>query len=230
MKASTFQSAQHGLRVISGDWRVSAGGVRLAQQTAMQSGVGAFVQALMERYNGWQTPWPSLDLVLRQRPSGMITPPVYHQVQMQVAPRLHLTIRGETHILRQRSIERVEQTLREQLVHYLSARGTRIDAVITQASLTARSLNGAPSSGMSANLPLARPVARVVRRPVTELAPKEHGPLAETPMPLPGRRPAVVTRTNPPAPAPVDVHRLTDQVIQAIDRRIVAQRERLGRV
>jgi hypothetical protein len=33
-----------------------------------------------------------------------------------------------------------------------------------------------------------------------------------------------------PAPAAIDVHRLTDQVIQAIDRRIVAQRERLGRI
>jgi hypothetical protein len=40
----------------------------------------------------------------------------------------------------------------------------------------------------------------------------------------------VANRTNHPAPVPVDVHRLTDQVIQAIDRRIIAQRERLGRI
>ena len=35
MKASTFQRAQNGLRVIPGDWRVSAGEVRLVHQTAM---------------------------------------------------------------------------------------------------------------------------------------------------------------------------------------------------
>jgi hypothetical protein len=33
-----------------------------------------------------------------------------------------------------------------------------------------------------------------------------------------------------PEANPVDVNRLTEQVIQAIDRRIIAQRERLGRI
>jgi hypothetical protein len=230
MKASTFQSVKNGLRVIPGDWRVSAGGVRLAQQSAMQSGADAFVQALMERYNGWQTHWSSLDLVLRQKPSGITMSPIYHQVQMHVAPRLNLTIRGETHILHQRSIERVGRTLREQLVHYLSARGTRIDAVATQGNMTASGFNNALSPGTRADLPLARPILRVMRRPVTELAPENPGAPVETPMTLSGRRPAVVSRTNPPAPALIDVHRLTDQVIQAIDRRIIAQRERLGRI
>lgn len=31
-------------------------------------------------------------------------------------------------------------------------------------------------------------------------------------------------------PPPVDVRRLTDQVVDAIDRRILAHRERLGRI
>lgn len=229
MRVSTLQCAQNGLRLIPGDWRVSAGGVRLAQQTAMHCGVGAFVQALMARYNGWQTHWPSLDLVLRQRPSGMPMSPIYHQVQMQVAPRLHLSIRGETHILHQRSTERVERTLREQLVYSLNARGTRIDAVATPDSLTARSSHNASSPGTRADLPLVRPIPRVVRRPRTELAPDDRGLFAETAMTLPGRRPVVASHTNAPDPAAIDVHRLTDQVIQAIDRRIVAQRERLGR-
>jgi hypothetical protein len=34
---------------------------------------------------------------------------------------------------------------------------------------------------------------------------------------------------RPASPEPIDVNRLTDQVIQTIDRRIVAQRERMGR-
>ena len=180
MRASTFQSAQNGLRVIPGDWRVSAGGVRLAHQTAMQSGAGAFVQALMERYKGRQTRWSSLDLVFTQRPPGMTMSPVYHQVQMHVAPRLNLTIRGETHIRHQRSIERVERTLREQLVHYLGTRGKRIEAVATQGSLPARGSSMGPSRGTSADLPLGRPVSTVVRRPVTESAPDNRGLPAAT--------------------------------------------------
>lgn len=138
MRASTFQSTKQGLRLIPGDWRVTSRGIRLAQQTAIQSGAGAFVQAIMERYTGWQARRASLDLVLRQRAPGVTMSPIYHQVQMHVAPRLSLTVQGETHRLHQRSIERVERTLREQLVHYLSARGTRIDAVATPGSLTAR--------------------------------------------------------------------------------------------
>ena len=178
MRASTFQSAQNGLRLIPGDRHVSAGGVRLAHQAAMPSGVGAFVQALMERYNSWQPHQPSLDLVLRQRPSGTTMAPVYYQVQMQVAPRLNLTVRGATYIRHQRSIERTERTLCEQLVQYLNARGTRIDAVGTPGRLTASGLNKTSSSGVRADLPLAQPVSRVVRRPAPVFAPDDRRPSA----------------------------------------------------
>jgi hypothetical protein len=195
----------------------------------MQNGAGAFVQAIMERYTGWQMRGASLDLVLRQRAPGVTMSPLYHQVQMQVAPRLSLIVQGETRVLHERSIERVERTLREQLVRDLSARGTRIDAVATPGSLTPSGFNNAPAPGTRANLPLARPVSRVVRRPVSVFTPDNRGLPAETPMTLPGRRPAVVSQTHPPDPTPMDVNRLTDQVIQAIDRRIIAQRERLGR-
>jgi hypothetical protein len=156
-------------------------------------------------------------------------PSFYHQVQMHVAPRLNLAVQGETHLLHQRSIEREERTLREQLVQYLGTRGKRIEAMATPASLTARGLHKAPSPGMSADLSLARPVPRVVRRLVAESAPDDRQLIPATATTLPGLQSMVASRTNPPAPAPIDVHRLTDQVIQAIDRRIIAQRERLGR-
>ena len=81
MRASTFQSAQKGLRVIPGDRRVSASGVRLAHQTAVHSGAGAFVQAVMERYKGRQTRWSSLDLVFTQRSPGMTVSPLYREVR-----------------------------------------------------------------------------------------------------------------------------------------------------
>jgi hypothetical protein len=229
MRASTFHNAQNSLCRIPAGLRVSSGGARLAHQAAMHSGVSAFVQAIMERYTGWQTHWPSLDLVLRQNPSGMTMAPIYHQVQMQVVPRLNLTIQGETLIRHQQSIERVERTLRAQLVQSLSTRGTRIEAVATQGGLTANGFNNTPSPGMGAALPLARPISKAVRRPVAEPAPDNRRLAADISMTLPGRRPIVAGRTDPPAPAAIDMNRLTDQVIQAIDRRIIAQRERLGR-
>jgi hypothetical protein len=229
MRVSTFHNVHNSVRRIPGDLRVSSARARLAYRTAMQSRAGAFVQALISHYNGWQTHWPTVDLVLRQKPSGITMSPIYHQVQMQVAPRLSLTIRGETHVRHQRSIGHVERTLREQLVHYLGTRGTRIDVVATQGSLTASGVKNAPSPRTSAEVMLARPVSRVVRRPIAEPAITNHRLTAETATTLPGRRPGVASRANPPAPPPIDMNRLTDQVIQAIDRRIIAQRERLGR-
>src|SRR5512132_1713112 len=113
MRASTFQSAKKGLRVIPSDWRVTSSGIRLAQQAAVQSGAGTFVQAIMERYKGRLTRWSSLGLVFTQRSPGMTVSPRYREVHMHVAPPLNLTIRGETHIRHQRSIECVERTLRE---------------------------------------------------------------------------------------------------------------------
>lgn len=193
MRMSTFHSAQKGLRVIPCDWRVSAGGVRLAHQTARQSRAGAFVQAVMERYKGRQIRWSSLDLVFTQRAPSMTVSPLNHQVQMHMAPRLNLAIRGETHIRHQRSIERVERSLLEQLVHYLGARGKRVDAVATQGSLPTRGLSKALSPGTGSDLLLGWPVSTVVRRPVTESSPDNRGLLTATATIRPGPREAAHT-------------------------------------
>ena len=202
MRAFTLQSAQHGLRVTPGAWRASASGVRLAQQTARHSGAGTFAQAIIERYKGRQIRWSSLDLVCAQRSPGMTVSPVYRAVHMHVAPRLNCTIRGEppirhqrfservertlreqlvhtvpgeTHILHQRSIAPVERTLREQLVHDLGMRGQRIAAVATQGSRPVRGVSMGSSRGVRTELPLGWPISTVVRRPGTEFTPDNRG-------------------------------------------------------
>jgi len=80
---------------------------------------------------------------------------------------------------------------------------------------------GRPAPPLGAEPQLA-PIRQVVR-PQARVAPAEPGGAAASGAPAP--------RTPPqPGPPPLDVERLTDQVIQVIDRRIIAGRERLGRI
>lgn len=85
------------------------------------------------------------------------------------------------------------------------------------------------SLGSAATIPPARRVvlertaARNTRQPA---APLDRDAMATH---QPSRQEA---QAGPPATTPgrVDLNRLTDQVIQAIDRRIIAERERMGRI
>lgn len=68
---------------------------------------------------------------------------------------------------------------------------------------------------VSAAAALPSPPAAVAARPVR-------------PAPSAGRH-GFPERPGPAAPSPADLERLTDQVIRAVDRRIIAQRERMGK-
>jgi hypothetical protein len=91
----------------------------------------------------------------------------------------------------------------------------------------------APASVALPQLP-AQPVPRVLRRPMAPSNEQER----DVARVKTGRRPRPEQRwSGAPAlvPEPGDmsageVNRLTDRVIQAIDRRIIAERERLGRI
>src|SRR5262245_27640154 len=115
MRMSTLPSVQQALHTTHRDVRVIPGPVHHFQQTVLQRGAGAFVQAILERYTGRQTYWSSLALILRQRVPGMTVHPVYQQVQLHLAPHVRLTIRGESTSMPQRSIARVERTVQEWL-------------------------------------------------------------------------------------------------------------------
>jgi hypothetical protein len=77
------------------------------------------------------------------------------------------------------------------------------------------------------------PVPRVLQRRAPPVAVEDEG--APSPNAPPGlsQREGGSTRARPAAVAvapTLDVERLTEQVIKGIDRRIIAQRERLGRI
>jgi hypothetical protein len=101
-------------------------------------------------------------------------------------------------------------------VEYVHARARRVDATFG-----------------SASAPVTTPVARVVCR----LAPAASTRRTDAASPEDGTHIARRVETSPAAPrgavaaAPaIDVERLTEQVIKGIDRRIIAQRERFGRL
>jgi hypothetical protein len=73
--------------------------------------------------------------------------------------------------------------------------------------------------------PVVTPVPRVVHRNAGRAASAESQPA--TAKPTDAKAFSSTPATTPPA---IDVERLTNEVVRAIDRRIIAQRERLGRV
>jgi len=185
-------------------------------RTSFQSRASVFARAIRRRYEGRRVAWPLLALVFTRLHLTVRSCRVYNHTQIHLTPHLELT-----------------------LVQRLIARGERIEAM----GAAGLSVGPHPGSGQRASprigegAPLritgamAQPVSRVVRRSGSIPVSPEVAP----PMP-PVRRFAsdlgfqtADSGRKTVAFGPTDLNRLTDQVIQAIDRRILAQRERLGR-
>ena len=86
-------------------------------------------------------------------------------------------------------------------------------------------------TGLQSSASGDRPPARILRRVASREVEHDHAPHT---LESRSEKQGVVARKRDvnqrPADIPLDISRLTDQVIQAIDRRIVARRERTGRL
>jgi hypothetical protein len=80
---------------------------------------------------------------------------------------------------------------------------------------------------LSATIPTAIPVPRVLRRDRSRNDATETADAYTTRLRSPSR---VISQSNPATLAPSDVDRLADHVLQTINRRLHAFRERRGRV
>lgn len=232
--------------------RGAAQGMRLSSHAR----AAAFAQAITDRFTVRALPWLPQSLTFKQDRPGVAVQYLQQHSHTHVAPRLALTVlawpaaqpgsaaheparpasrlRVEQEIRTLRTVIRLsESSAPEQLVHRVLAQSRRVEGMPPAAHLQAsRSLLREPASAEAAELetPMVQPVPRIVRR----LAPVEADQVASM-RPAEGSRPVRgeglrATGTSPRPPEQViDVNRLTDQVIQAIDRRIIAQRERLGR-
>lgn len=148
-----------------------------------------------------------------------------------------LHARTERVLQRVQRLERVQERHSEQLVHHLLGRAQAIDAVappgapVFHAGGPTRQ-NGALTAAVLRTAPAVPPVARIVRRPPPALVTEDVSPrtavgrAAAAPLAVDG----FSVRPSLPAAAPVDINRITDQVVQTLDRRLLAFRERTGRI
>jgi hypothetical protein len=162
----------------------------------------------------------------------------YQRTQVQLAPRLalawwiHTASAGPSveRLLESRVVAApparivpVQQRL-EILLDRLTAREIRLESV-------AAGVAPSPAKAIALAGP---PVPRVVRRAAAAATPSPHP--APDALPLPGRPAAQSFSVWSPAGAPPpvtlspgEVNRMTDQILQVLDRRMIAHRERLGR-
>jgi hypothetical protein len=219
--------------------RASANGAAAIRWGLEIGATAEFAQAVLRRYGYRLALGQPPGMVVRQPAPPIALYTAYQRTQVQLAPRLALawwihTVSGGPSVeqlLESRvvlappaRIVPVQQRL-EILLDRLTAREIRLESVAA---------TGVAPSSVKAIAPAEPPVPRVVRRAAAAATPSPH-PGPDT-LPLPGRPAAQSFSACSPAGAPPpvtlspgEVNHLTDQVLQVLDHRMIAHRERLGR-
>jgi hypothetical protein len=203
----------------------------------------AFARSLLARWDRRvATPRP-LGLVFRQSPSAprraraasarLLQTHVRRDVHVDLQPRIELTVVRPTagaHTRTVRETASAGATLeRLEAVHELVLRNTSVlaaERLLERALTRSRRVEVLVRPGPAGRLPAAEPSGVPPALVVQRAAAPERSERAETHRePWPFEEP----RPRPPAPADVDVGHLTDRVVAAIDHRLTAHAERLGR-
>ena len=226
--------------------------LRLAAQVpGAASAAASFAAAVRGRYGARGATAQAPDLVLA-RTAAPAWQPVFRQTFMRVEPRLTLAVRPTVRV---ESLERqVEQRLAwqpgapageaplTQMVSQLLMRSTRVEAGEPAAApVTAAWAGQAGAADARPNRPPAMRGAELIVHRTTVVLPAANqahtSPVAAPSRPDDASR---ADRWSAPTPAPagwqtrapeasLDVQRLTDQVMDVLDRRLLAARERMGR-
>jgi len=240
------------LRLANRDLRVIAIGIGPARRLPAVE----FAHGVLARYLNLQAQVSAPELAFGRLHPRVTIQNTWRHAHTHLAQRLSLTVlgwRGKSlktsaagpmtlgrwveqhrlnHAQRLRLAVSIKTATIERLATRLIARGERVEGVQEDTPGNSRRakavvIDGAAPARLSASA--LAPVEKVVRRSKAaeterkissrsvEVASAE--PRGQTKAINPGRQPTGVT---------IDVNRLTDQVIQAIDRRIIAQRERMG--
>ncbi len=131
--------------------------------------------------------------------------------------------------------QRVETTTTEELIRRLIERGQRVEPGRPgrQPTRPMPMVESAVPVVCTAGLaPTATPVPQVVHRPAGTAIAEEKATRPPTRSRSPGTNSAFATAGQPLAPdlSQADVGRLTDQVVRTIEERMIAYRERMGRI
>ena len=238
------------------DVRVTAGGLLVGPPLERGRAVSRFARSIARRYEEFHLRPPSVAFVFRQTRPGVMSIQRYQPIQVHLSTHFALTVspaptpRGsasltfarqiETQVLRQQIVHTVQEHWQiESFVHRLAAREIRLDSA---AAAEAATVHIKPASHVLPGVAFptspapswatTRPVPRVLRRaaPPSPDESTASPPANSTPASRDETRLKNSWPSSPQSPAPVDINHLTEQVVQAIDRRMIAHRERRGRV
>ena len=196
------------------DIRVSAAGInRLPSLTPAIPAV-EMAMSILGRYQAGPLPYPAAAFVLRDARPLTFIDARRRNTHLQLAPRLALSL---AYRLIRRS-ERIEAGRRQLQPQETSPLAQQVASFMDNRP-------SAPDYG-----PFLAPAQREIRRAVHIESEDLRAPSSRP------RRTGTIddyqknATSSAAKTVPVDVNRLTEQVIQNIDRRIVAQRERFGRL
>ena len=182
----------------------------------------------------WQMPlrWQSTWQTVSERPLVRLVRRVQRQTQVETVATVRLVQRLLTRGERRETIARPGPPRRTPPGRTTVPRWDEegpVHAPLVRLARPRFEDDGGPKGSVS----IVQAVPRVVqRRAAVAPDPGRTSPGTETPMTM-GQafvRPGAGVGARATGPPPVDVNRLTDQVMQTIDRRILAYRERRGRV
>jgi len=218
---------------------------RLTRPHSPHERAAKFATALLARFTDQAWFWIPQGLVFKKDPPVNHVQYFQQNTQIQIAPRLALTVlawHGSTNnesdyepnlptsrmqVAQERQpfkpfVRSTRIALPDELVNRLIVQGKRIEMKTIQAIGDTRT---------QSVIPFAQPVQRIVRRSI----PAE-SESSETIRDRSGKRKEFQEKLEPmtyqlsQSASEININQLTDQVIRQIDQRILAQRERLGKV
>lgn len=238
------------------DMRVTSTGISAGRRMSLLADSSEFARSIAERYSLRQTLWANAALKVRRRGAEGSVQSSQHHLHVNIMPRLNFTAinlctlppvpaEGKGHswpVMEKIVLMRLggvtpllptEDLLQGNLVRRLVTRGERVEEIVRQR----RTKFLIHDAGEIARMPvpeqtisIGKPAQKVVRHAAGPKQIAEQAGAGERrPAGCPGPHFEPVPATLPQLPA-LDINRLTEQVIQAIDRRIIAQRERMGKV
>jgi hypothetical protein len=217
-----------------------------------------FAEGISQRYQSRTDLGTNLNLLLRQQRWGVRLQPQYQQSLINFSPNLSFTLLNVKRLIHRQDlpsvITRESRTVvaTDRLVHRLVTQFERINAIASDSTFAKPAMTRERVASQPGRMPLPKgyPAATPVTKTFRRYSPASNP--AEMPVPISqaqhslwavpstggDRPPSLIsgqTRMSSPYPPAahqekIDLNQLTDQVVQAIDRRMIAYRERLGRI
>jgi len=203
------------------DIRVSASGAQRFRRTV--GSAAEFAYGITRRFHAQRRFLPVLSLVLRRSPIWTFNR-ISHAASFRFTPRIALTVVQPLERRSEKSLQRIE--------HFSTIVGAKDHAERLVSRRRRVEVAGPLSKGSTSEDVVRRTLGLDPRLPDLPRVLRKERSNRE---PLESRDPGRAWKSEPQRSLSdtvkpvVDASRLTDEVIQTIDRRILAQRERLGR-